>query len=339
VRLGLAFLLVGLAGVVLSGAVELPDPLKYGSRLALLLGVGQAGIAWLASRLLGRRRTDTLLVNLSLAGAAILVGLVGCELAVRAIYRDVTTTSDNASFFARRFNAEHVRLNANGFRERDVSTSRPPGTYRIAVVGDSFTYGQGIRVEERFTELLEERLNQERRNGTRYEVLNFGAPGTETVHHVRTLKEDVLPHHPNFVLMQWYGNDVNSDASPLKPRYRRLIPSDYLQSVLRDHSALYYLARRAWERVQSATVVLAAEDDFQAAFADPGSDASRTARAHLTEFISSCQQAGVPVGIVLFPHLAGENIYAFLHPRVLERPRRFWSGSVRPGAWPVAMVI
>jgi hypothetical protein len=67
--------------------------------------------------------------------------------------------------------------------------------------------------------------------------------------------------------------------------------SGYLQRLRRDHFALHDLARRAWERVQSTMVVLAVAGDFQAKFADPGSDASRAPRAHLGEFIANRRMA------------------------------------------------
>jgi len=79
------------------------------------------------------------------------------------------------------------------------------------VIGDSFTWGQGIEAAERFSNLLEGSL------GPRYEVLNFGVPGHDMPQHLEVL-EQVLPLKPDFVLLQLYINDFET------PQMRRPRP-------------------------------------------------------------------------------------------------------------------
>jgi hypothetical protein len=75
----------------------------------------------------------------------------------------VETDAFGLSLPARRWFALHTRLNALGCRDEEWPVHKPPGTYRIAFVGDSFTYGWGVeREEERFTELVQDRLNPSR---------------------------------------------------------------------------------------------------------------------------------------------------------------------------------
>jgi hypothetical protein len=74
-----------------------------------------------------------------------LVALVASELLVRYLFRDITTTGRNSGYFSDRYWATHPpRRNSLGFREREFDSVPTPGTFRIALVGDSFTYGQGI---------------------------------------------------------------------------------------------------------------------------------------------------------------------------------------------------
>lgn len=49
------------------------------------------------------------------------------------------------------------------------------------------------------------------------EVLNFGRPGSETVDHVETLQDAVLPLQPDFVLLQWFVNDVEGHDKSGRP--------------------------------------------------------------------------------------------------------------------------
>src|SRR5947208_1411445 len=65
------------------------------------------------------------------------------------------------------------RVNNLGFRGADMSRSRPAGR-RIAVIGDSYTYGWGLNFEESWPRLLELNL---RARGMQVEVANLGYPG------------------------------------------------------------------------------------------------------------------------------------------------------------------
>ena len=91
------------------------------------------------------------------------------------------------------------------------SDVKAPGTYRIVVVGDSFTYGNGIRNDERYTEILQKGLPDS------FEVLNFGTAGANTPQHLDTIANVVLPLKPDFVILQWYVNDVEGHDSTGRP--------------------------------------------------------------------------------------------------------------------------
>jgi lysophospholipase L1-like esterase len=81
---------------------------------------------------------------------------------------------------SRRWIQTHVRPNASHYRGEDFPRGAPrrPGEIRIAVVGDSYAYGQGIeREEDRFTELLEASL---RGRGIPASVYNLSFPGNDT---------------------------------------------------------------------------------------------------------------------------------------------------------------
>jgi len=67
-----------------------------------------------------------------------------------------------------------LRTNGRGFRsDREFETRRSAGRFRILVFGDSFTAADGVRNEDRYTDLIEALLP-----GT--EVFNFAVSGTGT---------------------------------------------------------------------------------------------------------------------------------------------------------------
>lgn len=259
-------------------------------------------------------------MNLGVVVAATLLALCGAELAVRWVYRDVTTTADNASVFARRWNARQA-VNSLGFREREFPRVKPEGIHRIAIVGDSFAYGQGIPVEDRFSNRLEAALNA-RAGGATFQVLNFGRPGADTDDEIRVLRDTVLPLRPDFVLLQWYVNDMELRDHTRRPRPLPLVPSPRLRRFLNERSALYYVAQNGWASLQR-TLGLAGsyEEHLMDRFGDPLGPDAEAADAALHEFFAMCRENGVPVGAVLFPHMGSTLTYPLtaLHERVLAR--------------------
>lgn len=71
------------------------------------------------------------------------------------------------------FKVEMVTNNM-GFRWKDIGEKKP-GTYRIVMLGDSFTMGEGVPDGSTFPLLVEEYLNAT--GGRKYEVINLGVDG------------------------------------------------------------------------------------------------------------------------------------------------------------------
>jgi hypothetical protein len=69
-----------------------------------------------------------------------------------------------------------VSTNLLGFRERKFEFKKNKGVFRILVFGSSYTFGQAISVDQRYSNQLEELLNT-RNDSMKFEVLNFGMPG------------------------------------------------------------------------------------------------------------------------------------------------------------------
>lgn len=87
----------------------------------------------------------------------------------------VETDPFGLSLPARRWFILHTTLNSHGYRDKEWSTDKPPGVRRIAFLGDSFTYGWGIKdPQERFTERLQTMFNR------RYQSHGREGAGTAT---------------------------------------------------------------------------------------------------------------------------------------------------------------
>lgn len=290
-----------------------PDLIEFG--LTVLLAAAAIAIT------IRERFESRLLQRIAFRGTLLAITLVMltlfAEAATRIIFSSVTTSSDNGGFFSRRWlRSGAIHINAAGFRGPAFSDAKAPGTYRIAVVGDSFTYGNGVRQQDRYSELLQAELPPH------VEVLNFGQPGANTPEHLKLVQELLPRVHPDFVLLQWYVNDVEDDDSTSRPSFVPLMPVRSWHNFLNDASALYTVANMQWAETQVALGMTSSYADYlKRRLGDPNSEDSVRDRGLLNELIATCQRAGVPVGIVLFPDtassMAADYPFGYLHERVL----------------------
>ena len=105
------------------------------------------------------------------------------------------------------------RANSLGFRDREHDRTKPAGTYRILVLGDSITQGLGIKQDQDlYTSVLERTL------GPNTEVLNFGVSGYNTQQEVETLRDRGLQYSPDLVVLSVCVNDAESRSGGILRR-------------------------------------------------------------------------------------------------------------------------
>ncbi len=82
------------------------------------------------------------------------------------------------------------RVNGWGMRDDDLPRPKPPGTYRIALLGSSTTMGHRVAQDEDFESLLEKRIAEAASpSGPHIELLNFAGPGHYALHSAAVLRE------------------------------------------------------------------------------------------------------------------------------------------------------
>ena len=84
-------------------------------------------------------------------------------------------------------NAIEMRRNEDQLRERPMAEFGAQNAKIILVIGDSFGFGQGVRVAERFSDVLEIRLNRER-PAERYQLFNACVPGMNIKQIAKTME-------------------------------------------------------------------------------------------------------------------------------------------------------
>ena len=134
------------------------------------------------------------------------------------------------------FKGVPVRINSAGFRDPERTTRKPANTWRMAALGDSILFGWGVPEETRFTNLLEKFLN-ETGDGTRFEVLNFGVPGYNTVTEEELLRSVAAPYAPDAVLLSFcLENDHTLPNFVAKPRPLMTLRHSFALELARSRS-------------------------------------------------------------------------------------------------------
>ncbi|HKY30196.1 MAG TPA: SGNH/GDSL hydrolase family protein [Pyrinomonadaceae bacterium] len=111
-----------------------------------------------------------------------------------------------------------VRINSDGLRDREHTKSKPAGTIRIAVLGDSHAEALQVSVEQAFWAVVEQKLRScERFAGKQVEVINFGVSGYGAAQELLTLREKVWDYSPDIVLLAvTTNNDITDNSRALK---------------------------------------------------------------------------------------------------------------------------
>ena len=108
-----------------------------------------------------------------------------------------------------------VKINALGLRSPEyIGYEKPPGVYRILVLGDSFTEAIQVALEDTFGQQLARILNE---SGCRVEVINAGVGGWGNDQELLWLKNEGYKYHPDLIILQVFPrNDFMNNYQPLE---------------------------------------------------------------------------------------------------------------------------
>ena len=103
-----------------------------------------------------------------------------------------------------------VAINGQRFRaRREYAASPAPGVTRLAILGDSMTFGWGAEDDQTYPARLESILGSDGVHAV--EVINAGYPGTCLGEKAAWYVQGVRPFHPSLVVLTLLGDDVDGD--------------------------------------------------------------------------------------------------------------------------------
>lgn len=210
-----------------------------------------------------------------------------------------------------------IRINADGYRDDEFSVARAPGLPRIAFLGDSVTFGSGVRAEDRFGDLLRDEATGP------LETQNFAVNAYGAWHYAQQARAVLPRFQPDLVVLGLTLDDLDRKgkswprklvAAPdgsyegkhLRPGHRPRIRTSELSALLSITSELETRWRnrdpwRAWMRAAGAE------------WSDP------ERRAALREHLAAVRDALAPIPVLV---LVLPEAHDLADPERFGMPRR-----------------
>lgn len=108
-----------------------------------------------------------------------------------------------------------IKFNSKGLRDYEYSYDKPKGTYRILLLGSSFSQALQVPLDKTYENILEEKFNS---NGKyqKYEIINSAVGGYGTSQELFFLRNEGLKYKPDLILLDFSMRDITENSiSPL----------------------------------------------------------------------------------------------------------------------------
>lgn len=187
-----------------------------------------------------------------------------------------------------------VHIDDRGFRTPAFAERKAPGTRRIAVLGDSSTFGWGVEEFQSYPQRLATALAKRWRvDPARVEVLNLGVPGYSTFQGRVLLERFALDLEPDAIVWSYLSNDgAVTGISDAATYQQRIGPTGALLAVL--HTSRAFETLEAWIAVARRRLAPAAEPDPRDA-AQRNVPSYDVAATNVRAVVEEARTAGIPI--------------------------------------------
>lgn len=202
--------------------------------------------------------------------------------------------------------AVELRFNSLQFRDAEFGPRRR-GVRRVAVLGDSFTEGQGVKEPDTYPRRLEALLNAS--GPERWEVLNWGRRGADFPRLYETF-EQLLSYDPDVVVYGMFLNDAERSEAF---RARHAFVSDWMERGAHPRAGgglLDFVFRRLERRRLDRETPLW----YVQMYAEPNREGWRRTQDHLREMDRRMRERGGRLLVADWPVLAAGEAADVLAP-------------------------
>jgi hypothetical protein len=135
-----------------------------------------------------------------------------------------------------RWNGKGFRTNSLGYRGPEIARAKPPGTFRVVVLGSSNTLGHGVEDDEVYPRKLERWLDERAGPGRKVEVVNLAVSGDAPTQRLLRLRTEAARLDPDWILCDVTALDLSLEELHLRwvTENRAEVPFDFVSEALRE---------------------------------------------------------------------------------------------------------
>jgi lysophospholipase L1-like esterase len=206
-------------------------------------------------------------------------------------------------------------INGLGFRGGAIAAEKLPGTFRVVCLGDSLTFGEGVREEDTYPARLEKTLG-EAMAGRTVQVLNAGVQGYGTREEVALFFDRCAKLRPDVVTLGFFLNDATPFGETVRQNDERTceLPLSGLARI-----------SKIWEIIERRRRAASLQEEFfDTTRRSFDSEAWQIARQLLAMMQAESKKNGFRFIVVLLPMMCGlDGDYPFddLHARIADACR------------------
>jgi hypothetical protein len=221
------------------------------------------------------------------------------EIGLRIYFRDDHSHPNHRTFFSKKkiWDEKYANLNSQGYRDHEFTEAKPPNTFRILVLGDSLTWGSGVKkINDLYTEILEDKLNQKPYK-CHFEVLNLAKRGRNVKYYLNTLVSPGFSYNPDLVMIGFYINDIEAHKKD-RPKDVKILPS----------KAHHYFAKSSfayWYAYWGLNCLINKEKwiGYHLSYTNPNSFHWKRFSALWEDLLLKCKTRKIKTVILIFPYM------------------------------------
>lgn len=188
------------------------------------------------------------------------------------------------------------KISSMGLKDYEYTVKKPDSVFRIAMVGDSVTFGE-TELPDTYPNVMEKKLRERFKDSRmKFEVLNFGINGTGSQHHLNLVKERVLQYEPDLIILGYCLNDIRFTFIYNNPQLVWILQHSHFANFIAVRSITFYKILR--EKMGIVTV-----DNYFEYVLKWYDDPARLARLRgiLREMNHTANKRGIKFVVAVFP--------------------------------------
>lgn len=204
------------------------------------------------------------------------------------------------------------QLNSQGLRDHEIPIEKPAGALRILCLGDSFTWGQMVALDETYAKCIERDLRASM-PGREVTVINSGRLGWNTADEYEWFVRGGVQYEPDVVVVGFCLNDAEEDHYALA----RLLPENIERKFA--WSYFYFFLKYRVHLLKVKLGLTPGYTEYILSLYEQDSFAWKKAKRALRMIADAARERGARVLVAVFPIVSDWETYPFtpVHEEVM----------------------